>query len=74
MIKGRKDNEIWKRAGGEISKLHNHKSREENWRNALNLLRNGGGGKEISIKSLIKEMIEDHPNNTTLKEIKKYFK
>ena len=72
--KGPEDNEIWKRAGGEISKLHNHKSREENWRNALNLLRNGGGGKEISIKSLIKEMIEDHPNNTTLKEIKKYFK
>lgn len=72
--KGPEDNEIWKRAGGEISKLHNHKSREENWRNALNLLRNGGGGKEISTKSLIKEMMEDHPNNTTLKEIKKYFK
>ncbi|MCT1531315.1 effector-associated domain EAD1-containing protein [Sphingobacterium daejeonense] len=71
--KGPEDNEIWKRAGGEISKLHNHKTREENWRNAISLLRNGGGGKEISVKSLIKEMIEDHPNNTELKEIKKYF-
>lgn len=72
--KGPEDHEIWERAGGEISKLHNHKSREENWRNAISSLRNGGGGKEISVKSLIKEMIEDHPNNTELKEIKKYFK
>ncbi|MFC0320730.1 GAP1-N1 domain-containing protein [Olivibacter oleidegradans] len=72
--KGPEDNDIWKRAGGEISKLHNHKTREENWRIAISLLRNGGGGKEISVKSLIKEMIEDHPNNTELKEIKKYFK
>ena len=72
--KGPEDNDIWKRAGGEISKLHNHKTREDNWRNAVDLLRNGGGGKEISVKSLIKEMIEDHPNNTELKEIKNYFK
>ena len=72
--KGPEDNDIWKRAGGEISKLYNHKTREENWRNAINLLRNGSGGKDISLKSLIKEMIEDHPNNSELKEIKKYFK
>ena len=72
--KGPEDNDIWKRAGGEISKLHNHKTREENWRNAISLLRNGGGGKKISVKSLIEEMMEDHPKNTELKEIKKYFK
>lgn len=72
--KGPEDNDIWKRAGGEISKLHNHKTREENWRNAINLLRNGGGGKNISVKSLIKEMIEDHPNNSELKQILKYVK
>ena len=67
--KGPEDNEIWKRAGGEISKLNNYSNREENWRNAISLLRNGGGGKEISVISLIKEMIEDHPNNRELKEI-----
>lgn len=72
--KGPEDNEIWKRAGGEISKLNNYKTREENWRNAISLLRNGGGGKQISIKSLIKEMIDDYPHNQELKEIIKYFK
>lgn len=72
--KGPEDNDIWKRAGGEIGKLHNHKTREENWRNAISLLSNGGGGKDISVKSLIKEMIDDHPHNSDLKEIIRYFK
>ena len=72
--KGPEDNDIWKRAGGKVSKLHDYKTREENWRTAINLLRNGGGGKDISVKSLINEMLEDHPNNSELKEIKKYFK
>lgn len=72
--KGPEDHEIWKRAGGEVSKLHNYKSREENWRNAISLIKNGGGGKNISIKSLIKEMTVDYPNNQELKEIIKYFK
>lgn len=72
--KGPEDNDIWKKAGGKVSKLHDSKTREENWRTAINLLRNGGGGKDISVKSLLKEMLEDHPNNSELKEIKKYFK
>ncbi len=72
--KGPEDNDIWKRSGGETSKLHNHKNREENWRDAIGLLRNGGGGKNISVKSLIKEMLEDHSNNSELKQIMKYFK
>lgn len=72
--KGPEDNEIWKRAGGEISKLHNQKSREENWQKAISLLRNGGGGKKMSVKTLLKEMVDDHPNNAELKEINKYFK
>lgn len=71
---GPEDNDIWKRAGGEVSKLHNHKTREENWRNAIGLLKNGGGGKDISTKSLIKEMLVDHHNNPELKQIQKYFK
>jgi len=71
--KGPEENDIWKRAGGDVSKLHNHRSREENWQNAIRLLRNGGGG-NISVESLIKEMMEEHPNNSELKEIAKYFK
>lgn len=69
---GPEDRDIWKRAGGAESKLVNHRSREENWRNALNLLRYGGGGKHITTKSLVKEMLNDFPNSTELKEIKKY--
>ncbi len=72
--KGPEHNDIWKRAGGKVSKLNDSNTREENWRTAINLLKNGGGGKDISVKSLIKEMIEDHPNNSELKEIEKYFK
>jgi hypothetical protein len=71
---GPEDRNIWQRAGGDISKLHQHKSREENWRTAINLLMNGGGGKNISVKSLVSEMIEDYQNNSQLKEIIKYFK
>lgn len=72
--KGPEDKDIWKRSGGDISKLHNFKTREENWRQALYLLRNGGGGKHITPKAIVNEMLEDYPNNTELKEILKYFK
>lgn len=71
--KGPEDNDIWKRSGGETSKLHNNRTREENWRNAIQLVRNDGGGK-ISAKSLVKEMLVDHSNNPELKQIIKYFK
>lgn len=70
---GPEDKDIWKRAGGNISKLSNHKTREENWRHAIQLLRNGGGGKYISPKLLLNAMLEDFPNNNQLKEIVKYF-
>ena len=72
--KGPEDKDIWKRSGGDISKLHNYKPREENWRDAIYLLRYGGGGKNITPKALVNEMLEDYPNNTQLKEILKYFK
>lgn len=71
---GPEDREIWIRSGGELSKLSNSNTREENWRRALKLLQNGGGGKHISTKSLIKTMLEDFPNNNQLKDIQKYFR
>lgn len=69
---GPEDKDIWKRAGGDISKLHNGKTREENWRHAISLLKSGGGGKHISTKSLVNEMLNDFPNNNQLNEIKKH--
>jgi hypothetical protein len=71
--KGPEDNDIWKRAGGDISKFMDQRSREENWKHGIHLLKNGGGGKDITTFSLLKIMIEDHPQNIELKELKKYF-
>lgn len=71
---GPEDRNIWQRADGDLSKLHQHKSREENWQAAISLLKNGGGGRNISTKTFIKEMMDDYPNNIQLKAIIKCFK
>ena len=71
---GPEDRNIWQKSNGNIGKLYGGKSREENWQIAINLLKNGGGGKNISANSFIKVMMEDYPNNPQLKEILKYFK
>lgn len=72
--KGPEDRDIWNRAEGDVSKLYESHSREQNWRTAINLLKNGGGGKKITVKLLLEIMIEDFPNNTQLKHIIKIFK
>ncbi|PRY35997.1 hypothetical protein CLV58_113128 [Spirosoma oryzae] len=72
--RGPEENDIWKRAGGENSKLSNNFSREQNWRNAIEMLRSGSGGKHLTVKSLLRIMLEDHPNNSDLRELSNYFK
>lgn len=71
---GPEEEKIWERAGGDDSKLVNQNSREENWRRALHLVRHGGGGKHLSVKSLLKEMQKDFSGNLILKELQQYFK
>ena len=71
---GPEEEKIWERAGGDDSKLVNQNSREENWRRALHLVRHGGGGKHLSVKSLLKEMQRDFSGNLILKELQQYFK
>lgn len=71
---GPEHSDIWKRAGGDISKFINQKSREDNWKHGISLLRNGGGGANLSAGSLLRIMIEDYPQNNELIELKKYFK
>jgi hypothetical protein len=69
---GPDQNHIWERAGGNPAKLGSAGSREDHWRDAFRLLRDGGGGKDISHWQLMKEMKKDFPENDELKEIQKY--
>ncbi|WP_289057754.1 hypothetical protein [uncultured Flavobacterium sp.] len=69
---GPEHGDIWKRAGGDVSKFSNQKTREENWKLGILLLRNGGGGAHISVGSLLKKMIDDYPQNNELKELQKH--
>jgi len=59
---GPEQDDIWKRAGGDVSVLINYASRKSQWFNAIEKLYLGGGGKNISVTSLINEIKEDYPN------------
>ncbi len=71
---GPEHSDVWKRAGGDVSKFVNQGTREENWKLGILLLRNGGGGAHISVGSLLKIMIDDYPHNNELKELQKHIK
>lgn len=59
---GPEQDDIWKRAGGDPSILVNSASRKSQWYNAIEKLLKGGGGKDITLDSLINVMKEDYPN------------
>lgn len=59
---GPEQDDIWKRAGGDISILTNSGSRKSQWFNIIEKLYLGGGGKNISFTSLMNEVKEDFPN------------
>lgn len=73
--KGPEDNDVWKRAGGDISILSNKDSRREQWHSAIDKLRIGGGGKEITPLSLLKEMKKDYSYKyyTEMNKLIEYF-
>lgn len=58
---GPEQDDIWKRAGGDVCILINSTSRKSQWFQALEKLFNGGGGKDISIEQLIITIQEDYP-------------
>lgn len=59
---GPEQDDIWKRAGGDISILTNSANRKSQWFNVIEKLYLGGGGKDISITSLMNEIKDDYPN------------
>ena len=58
--------EIWNRAGGELATLDLSQNGKANWHSALWRLRNGGGGMNITLTTLVASMVEDYPNNSEL--------
>jgi len=65
---GLRDNDIWRRTGGDLSVVNLFANGKTQWIEALSLIENGGGG-DIDFLSLIKEMITDYQNNPSLKQL-----
>jgi adenosylhomocysteine nucleosidase len=62
---GPEQDDIWKRAGGDVSILVNSANRRSQWYSALEKLSLGGGGKNITSASLINEIKSDYPQLMT---------
>lgn len=63
---GPQDQEVWTRAGGDISRLRLNGTGRANWFAGLRALRQGGGGADISKASLIEAALDDFPHHQEL--------
>jgi len=63
---GPQDQDIWLRAGGDISRLRLTGSGRANWFAALRTMRRGGGGVGINKTSLIEEALREFPHHQEL--------
>lgn len=63
---GPQDSEIWSRARGRKSVLDYNGNGLQRWHSALRDLRNGSGGKNITILGLLNETLRDFPRNDRL--------
>ncbi|MBB3290388.1 MULTISPECIES: caspase family protein [unclassified Rhizobium] len=63
------DQEIWARAGGDISRLRLSGTGRANWFAALRAIRQGGGGHDITRKSLIQTALQDFPHHQELVQL-----
>lgn len=61
------DQDIWIRAGGDISRLKLQGTGRSNWFAALRTLELGGGGSNISRRSLIDAALDDYPHHLELR-------
>ena len=66
---GPTDDEIWSRAGGDVSRLRMGGTGRAMWFAALRTLRQGGGGANISIKSLVATALGDFPHHPELQAL-----
>lgn len=63
---GPRDQEVWSRAGGDLSRLQLHPTGQAAWHAALRTLKQGGGGRNISFDSLLSTAQEDFSNHPQL--------
>lgn len=63
---GPRDQEIWSRAGGDLSRLEFNSTGQAAWHSALRKLKQGGGGRSITFASLHKTALEDFADHPTL--------
>lgn len=63
---GPQDQEIWARAGGDVSRIRLGGTGRANWFAALRTMRQGGGGASIRQASLIKAALNDFPHHQEL--------
>jgi nucleoside phosphorylase len=68
--RGPDDDEIWSRAGGDLSLLALNLIGKASWHSALRKLLRGGGGRNITTASLLSEMLNDYPQNRQLLTLK----
>lgn len=66
---GPRDQEIWSRSGGDLSRLEIHSPGQAAWHSALRKLKQGGGGRTITFATLLKTAGEDFANHPTLATI-----
>lgn len=63
---GPTDQDVWLRAGGDLSRLKLSGNGRSQWFSALRILTQGGGGAAISQRSLIEAALEEFPNHREL--------
>ncbi|WP_186187850.1 caspase family protein [Burkholderia gladioli pv. alliicola] len=63
---GPQDQEVWSRAGGDLSRLQFHSTGQAAWHAALRVLKQGGGGHRINFGSLLKAAKEDFSHHPQL--------
>lgn len=63
---GPTDQDIWARAGGDVSRLKLTGTGRANWFSALRTLKLGGGGQHIHRAALIQSALDDYPHHVEL--------
>jgi hypothetical protein len=66
---GPTDQDIWRRAGGDLSRLRLNQSGRATWFSSLLMLKQGGGGSQLTQERLIEAALDDFPNHNGLKAL-----